>query len=439
MTTDTTTDSMPSIDALRARALAILAENDRGGYTVPTAGLYPFQWNWDSCLVALGLAHESVDRALLEIETLLAHQWPDGMVPHIVFHADHETYFPGPGVWNTRRPVPTSGITQPPILAFCLARLFDRARGEPEAVARIDALVERAAAWHRWFFAVRDPDRSGLVAILHPWESGRDNSIDWDAALARVPDEGVDPYVRRDTALVDAAHRPTKAEYDRYLWLVQRFRDLGWDQAVLHEASPFKVVDPGINAVLIRSCEELSRLARALGRGEIAEEAAAQAARGRAALETLWDEARGLYVPFDRASGEHVPSASIGGLMPLLALEPGDPRATRLVARLEGFLDALPHGLANHDPADPRFDGKRYWRGPAWPIANLLVIDALLRHGATETARRLARDTVALCAAGDFPEYVDPRDGSPCGGGRFSWSAAAVLEITADPRLADMC
>ena len=30
--------------------------NDRGGYTVPTEGLYPYQWNWDSAFVALGFA-----------------------------------------------------------------------------------------------------------------------------------------------------------------------------------------------------------------------------------------------------------------------------------------------------------------------------------------------------------------------------------------------
>ena len=29
-----------------------LAKNDRGGYTVPTANLYPYQWNWDSVFAA---------------------------------------------------------------------------------------------------------------------------------------------------------------------------------------------------------------------------------------------------------------------------------------------------------------------------------------------------------------------------------------------------
>ena len=92
---------------LIARAIEILRENDRGHYTVPTKGLYPFQWNWDSALTALGQAHFDEDRAWTEIETLMAHQWPCGMVPHIIFHEHDDGYFPGPDVWQTSRPVPT--------------------------------------------------------------------------------------------------------------------------------------------------------------------------------------------------------------------------------------------------------------------------------------------------------------------------------------------
>jgi hypothetical protein len=73
-------------ETLLADAERILRDNDHGTYTVPTKGLYPFQWNWDSCLTALGQRHFDERRAWTEIETLVAHQWPDGMVPHIVFH-----------------------------------------------------------------------------------------------------------------------------------------------------------------------------------------------------------------------------------------------------------------------------------------------------------------------------------------------------------------
>jgi hypothetical protein len=44
----------PDTAQIYNHALEVLKENDQGSYTVPTKGLYPFQWNWDSCLTALG-------------------------------------------------------------------------------------------------------------------------------------------------------------------------------------------------------------------------------------------------------------------------------------------------------------------------------------------------------------------------------------------------
>ncbi|MDP1731285.1 MAG: hypothetical protein Q8L54_08950 [Devosia sp.] len=96
------------------KAIAVLHVNDRGTYAVPTKGLYPFQWNWDSCFTALGQSHFDSDRAWTEIETLFAHQRQDGMVPHMVFHEAAPGYFPGPDIQGSGRAIPTSGITQPP-------------------------------------------------------------------------------------------------------------------------------------------------------------------------------------------------------------------------------------------------------------------------------------------------------------------------------------
>jgi hypothetical protein len=41
---------------LDKQARKILRGNDRGGYTVPTSGLYPYQWNWDSGFAAWGFS-----------------------------------------------------------------------------------------------------------------------------------------------------------------------------------------------------------------------------------------------------------------------------------------------------------------------------------------------------------------------------------------------
>ena len=56
--------------SLAERARQVLRANDRGGYTIPTAGLYPFQWNWDASVCALGWMTFDEPRAWLEIEKI---------------------------------------------------------------------------------------------------------------------------------------------------------------------------------------------------------------------------------------------------------------------------------------------------------------------------------------------------------------------------------
>ena len=77
---------------LDEQAIAILKKNDRGGFTIQTARLYPFQWNWDSAFIALGLATIDLERAWTELETLISGQCYDGMIPSIVFRSDNRDY-----------------------------------------------------------------------------------------------------------------------------------------------------------------------------------------------------------------------------------------------------------------------------------------------------------------------------------------------------------
>jgi hypothetical protein len=409
-------------------ALEVLKENDQGTYTMPTKGLYPFQWNWDSCLTALGQSHYDEARAWTEIDTLFAHQWPDGMVPHIIFHVYSDGYFPGPNVWATNRPTATSGITQPPVAGFAVRRLFDRAEDKALAASRARALLPKIDLWHRWFYDNRDPLGEGLVAILHPWESGRDNSVDWDEAFERVPTVGIDPYTRRDTQHADPAHRPTKAQYDRYLWLVQHFRALGWDNSKLHDASPFRVIDPGFNAILIRSCTDLADLAEALGENEIARSNRARAAAGLAALEGLWSEAHGQYLSKDRTTGELIDSASIGGILPVFAAVP-KARAHEVARTIERWSQKVKFIVPSQSPDDPRFEAKRYWRAPAWLVTNYMISDGLRAVGEQAVADHIVRSSLELITQSGFAEYYDPLTGEPCGGGRFTWTAAMVIEF----------
>jgi Glycogen debranching enzyme len=211
---------------------------------------------------------------------------------------------------------------------------------------------------------------------------------------------------------------------------VQHFRSLGWDNRVLHDASPFRVVDPAINAILVRSEEDIAHLARRFGETELAAEAEARAARARAAFDSLWSPDLGQYLPFDRVAGQLVTSPSVGGLLPLLAGLGDEGKRIAMRDRIRTLRSRVRRGVPTHDPADPRFEAKRYWRGPCWLIINYLLADGLDRCGFPEDAAAVRADSLALVENG-FAEYYDPLTGEGLGGGNFTWTAAIVIETLA--------
>ncbi len=63
---------------LLKRVRQILLANRRLGDTVPGAGIYPFQWKWDSGFIALGYCYFDFQKAMMELETLFDAQWSNG-------------------------------------------------------------------------------------------------------------------------------------------------------------------------------------------------------------------------------------------------------------------------------------------------------------------------------------------------------------------------
>ncbi|MEM7565733.1 MAG: trehalase family glycosidase [Pseudomonadota bacterium] len=408
---------------LDQRARAILAANDRGGYTVPTARLYPFQWNWDSAFCALGFATHDIDRAFREVETLIEGQWDDGMIPHIVFRRPDPDYFPGPEAWGTAgrhpRGVPTSGISQPPVLASVLRRLH-QASGD---AARLRPLAEACARWHAWWQRARR--EGGATVVVHPWESGRDNCPDWDAALDRIAiDPDLPAYTRRDTSHIDADQRPRQEQYDRYMTIVKRGADRHWETDAF-AAGPFRVADPGCHFILLRAERDLAALLGALGMDDAA--VRARITGLEAGADALWSEAAGAWVAHDARSDARSGAVASTAFLAWWAGAGTASQRSRALETLRAVLSSARFALPSWDPRDAAFDAPRYWRGPIWPVVNFMVSEGLREAGHADMAERIRSDTATLIREAGFMEYFDPTSGRGLGGGDFSWTAAMWL------------
>ena len=363
---------MPDLDE---QARQILRQNDQGGYTLPTHGLYPYQWNWDSAFAAWGFATFDNARAWEELDTLMASQWDSGMVPHIIFHKPSPGYFPGPDVWDTGQTPATSGITQPPVAATMARLIWDM--DEVAGRDRIAALYPKLVKWHRWWHEQRCTH--GPAAIIHPWESGRDNCPDWDIGMAGVDGSGVGPYTRRDTGHVNPEMRPSKEDYDRSV----------------------------IGRALGQEVSEIDGWATAL----------------RAALPQIWNDTLGGFDARNLRTDEFANVLGSGAFLAYLA----GAGNTQLDTQLLRVWDAVSYGIPSADPAARSFNPRKYWRGPTWPVVNALIAIGLNTAGRADLAERLRDETAQLIRKHGFYEYFDPLDATPCGGSNFTWTAAIWL------------
>ena len=431
------------LERLTDEAGRILDANWREGFTVPTDKLYPFQWNWDSGFTSIGHSHFGLDRAILELETLFASQWENGMVPHILFHNEAEdTYFPSQDFWGShvnpgapQRPK-SSGITQPAVHGFVLETLLDRHPDDETLAAFARHLFPKIVESHRFFYTHRDPEREGLTFIFHPWESGRDNSPLWDASLDRIEIDAsaLPDYVRRDTDLAPADERPTAYQYDRYVHLLLLGKTHQYDGVGIFDESPFLVQDTLMNAALIRSNESLIALGERFGLdvGEVEEWQQQSKPRFR---EKLWNDALQTFTSYDVRGGHPIAFKEIGGVASLYAGIPSDDQAQRLNDDLRSLHDRGFYLCPSFDVDSPLFDSKRYWRGPVWPQMNWMIHHGLQRYGFADTAEIVRSDLIELVSALGFYEYFEsqksvvPTLRTGYGGGDFSWTAACTLDL----------
>jgi len=423
----------------------VLDDNWRVTHTIPAEGLYPHQWLWDSCFNAIGWRHSDLDKAKQELRSLLRGQWSNGMLPHMLFASS------GNGsrdrqIWQAwRNPhspddIDTSGTTQPPMLAEAVVQVGAKL-SESERRTWYQDMYPALVAHHEWLYKDRDPHDEGLVSLIHPWESGLDNSPPWIvqlhahgrpwwiSAVEKLKLDKVFLLVRRDTHHVPPGQRLNSIDALLYYAVLQRLRRKNWDTQSILERSHFMVEDLAFNSILIRANTLLRDMAHDIGK-QLPKNLLANMSLSESAIEKLWDGYYTQYFSRNFITHKLIKEPSIATLLPLYAGTISQDRAIELVDMLHDkklFDTAYP--VASVPLESNYYKELGYWQGPSWINTNWLIVNGLERYGFAQEAAIIKKQSIAMVKQHGPYEYFSAKNGEPAGAKNFSWTAALIIDF----------
>jgi hypothetical protein len=308
------------------------------------------------------------------------------------------------------------------------------ARDPDTSAAFLTWLYPRLVLQHQYLMDGRRPSGTRLSVMVHPWESGLDNSPAWDRDLSElvIPPGGVPPYVRHDLDHGNPADRPTNEAYDKFVFLAARYRDSGYDDRRLLEVVPFVIAGPLFYAIHLWSTHALAEIAAIVGEDPTPHREDA-ARLHDALLAELWDPDTRRFCALDVVRGERSVEDTIVSFAPLLDPDLPADALTAIVADLRSasFLSDRPDAFVvpSYDMRGTDFDERRYWRGPVWLNTNWPLWSGLRQHGQIDEAESIIDSSLRLVERSGFHEYFDPFGGAGFGTDRFGWSAALTLDV----------
>jgi len=426
-------------------AKAVLEVNNQGSFTKPATGVYPHQWLWDSCFIAIGLRHYDVERAKQEILSLLRGQWHNGMLPHMIFAKDF-SYHEERNVWRSWTSpfapddISTSGITQPPMVAEAVVRIGEKL-ALPDRRSWYHTVFPALLAYHQWLYDERDPHNEGLVLQIHPYEVGLDNTppwLDqmhehsrpwWIAFLEKSHLDTVINLFRRDTKHIPPGQRMKNIDALPYFDTIRRLRRKRYVIDHILTRSLFAIEDSGFNAIFIRNNHCLRHIATTI-KAKLPDEFTEHITKTEKAYEQLWDSYSGQYYSRNFVTHKLIKEPTIATLLPLYSGSISKENAEKLVALLKNkHIFGANYPVPSVPLNSQWFNELGYWEGPTWININWLIIDGLKQYGFREEAEWLISKTIELVKKSGNYEYFSPIDGQPAGAEDFSWTAALIIDL----------
>lgn len=428
---------------LLSNAKEILEKNWRDTHTVPSPKLYPHQWSWDSAFISIGYSRYNQERAQKELLSMFEGQWKNGMLPHIVFRSKDD-YFPGPKYWETELAeaapkIETSGITQPPVHAIAALQIYKNANDKNMAINFLTEIFPKILSFHRYLFTKRDPEKTGLITIFHPWESGLDNSIRWDEALARIKVKNLPRYERVDIHKVNPGQRPSNNSYDRYIFLVNLMKNYNYDDDSIYKHIPFKIKDIVFSSIAYVANQAMMEIADLIGehKREV-EDWLKQTKQNYIDFFCSKDDEQKLVYDYDLITKKRIKKRTVASLVSLYSGLLKEDQSKIIVDWMRHSHFCTQNCVHKHPVAssisfqEKEFNPLNYWRGPIWININWMLYYGLLRYQLNNEANNLYNAIIDLITEHGFYEYYNPLTSEGLGTDNFSWTAALLIDLIFD-------
>lgn len=367
------------------------------------------QWFWDSCFHAMILSRFDCAGAMEELFSLCAFQREDGFIPHMIYRDGDGTIPPlwakEAGVKHFWRNPFYSDIIQPPVIAMAVEKIYNTT-GDTDFLRTI---IKKLVKYYDYLHVKRDPDRDNLISIIHPWESGWDNSQRWDEPLG----------------LKRIKH--TRFDIDKKkmeLFLSHSGKE--WNEETIFSEGTFNVEPVDFNVLYCVNMKSMERMVKVIGDHDRAELFNIRAENTRKAiLEHMWDGDKYADL-FDK---EHRKSSVKAASMFYPMMLEGDTRYEYLIEKhlLNDKEFATPYGIPVTSTDDPAYDPEQYWRGNVWINVNYFVVLGLRKiYGdhkikSTGEAWNYIRNSSYLLLK-NFYEYYNPHTGEGYGAKSLAWN-----------------
>ncbi len=427
-----------------------LEGNWTGSFTIPASTLYPHQWSWDAAFIAIGNSYYNIPRAIRELEFLFVAQWSNGMLPHIVFNPKEKTYFPAADFYDINRSphspkhIGTSGMTQPPVHAIACYYIYANSHDKAKAKKFLRRIFPKLKMFHNYLLTVRDPEKSGLVTILHPWESGLDDSPVWDSALSKIKIQHVLKFERLDVIAVAGAKEtiPSDDVYNKFIYLIELMKQYNYDENSMYRDFPFKIKPVGFNSIVYVANKYMLKIANILD--EDTQVINKWISRTRKnfykyflpeGIRKLGTSEETLFFSYDLISKDWIRKKTISSILPIYTGLVSKQQIDILVNWITHSHWCIEDGkchvpvLPSVDLAESYFSPLRYWRGPVWININWMIWLGLLKYGYRQIADKIKNGMLELATNHGFREYYDPFSGQGLGGKSFSWTAALIIDM----------